>query len=106
MDTKLLLEYSIFADLVVGIGILALMMRKRLIRGFGYLAAFLAIGALEEIISIPILFFRKDIGISKVFAYDIYFYSHFAFFFVEYALLLLVIYSVFRQAMKDRKSVV
>ena len=100
MDTKLLLEYSIFADLVVGIGILALMMRKRLIRGFGYLAAFLAIGALEEIISIPILFFRKDIGISKVFAYDIYFYSHFAFFFVEYALLLLVIYSVFRQAMK------
>jgi hypothetical protein len=100
MDTKLLLEYSIFADLFIGIGILTLLVRKRLVRDFAFLAAFLAVGSLEEMISIPILFFRKDLGISKVLCYDIYYYSHLALFFVEYALLLLVIYSVFRQAMK------
>jgi hypothetical protein len=100
MDTKLLLEYSIFADLFMGIGILTLMVRRRLVRDFVFLAAFLVVGCIEEGISVPILFFRKDLGISKVLAYDIYFYSHWIIFFIEYALLLLVIYSVFRQAMK------
>lgn len=100
MDTKLLLEYSIFADLFMGIGILTLMARKRLIRDFAFLAAFLAVGCIEDGTSIPLLFFRRDLGISKVLCYDIYFYSHWVIFSVEYALLLLVIYSVFRQAMK------
>jgi hypothetical protein len=100
MDTKLLLEYSIFADLFIGIGILALMLRKHLFRDFYFLAAFLAVNCLEDVISIPILFFRRYLGISKIFAYNIYFYSHWVLFFAEYALLLLVIYSVFRQAMK------
>jgi hypothetical protein len=100
MTTKLLLEYSIFADLFIGIGILVLMVRKRLVRDFAFLAAFLAAACIEDGISVPILFFRKYLGVSKVAAYDIYFYSHLVLFVVEYALLLLVIYSVFRQAMK------
>jgi hypothetical protein len=100
MDTKLLLEYSIFVDLFIGVGILMLMLRKHLLRDFHFLAAFLVANCLEDVVSIPILFFRKDLGISKVFAYEIYFYSHWALFFIEYALLLLVIYGVFRQAMK------
>jgi hypothetical protein len=100
MDTKLLLEYSLFADLFITLGVLVVMARKRLYSEFYFLAAFLSIGCLEDGISIPILFFRKYLGISKVLAYDIYFYSHWVISFVEYALLLLVIYSVFRQAMK------
>jgi hypothetical protein len=100
MDTKLLLEYAIFGEFFLGAGVLALLARKGLIRDFAFLAAFLAAGCFEDVISIPILFFRKSLGISKVLAYDIYFYSHWAIWFVEYALLLLVIYSVFRQAMK------
>ena len=100
MDTKLLLEYSIFADLFITIGVLALMGRKRLMREFLFLAAFLVANCIEDFISIPLLFFRKNLGISKVLCYDIYFYSHCILFFVEYALLLLVIYSVFRKAMK------
>ena len=100
MDTKLFLEYSIFADLLIGAGILVLMARKRLLREFHFLAALLAVGCFEDVISIPILFFRKDLGVSKVLGYEIYFYSHWVISFVEYALLLLVIYSVFRQAMK------
>jgi hypothetical protein len=100
MDTKLLLEYSIFADLFITIGVLALLARKRLLREFAFLVAFLAVNSIEDVTSIPLLFFRKDLGISKVLCYDIYCISHWAFFFVEYALLLLVIYSVFRKAMK------
>jgi hypothetical protein len=100
MDTKLLLEYSIFADLFISIGVLLLMARKHSLRAFSFLAAFLAVGCVEDGSSIPILFFRKYLGISKVTAYDIYFYSHLVITFAESALLLLVIYSVFRQAMK------
>jgi hypothetical protein len=94
------MECSIFADLCIGIGVLVLLARKRLIREFGFLAAFLGANIIECAISIPILFFRRYTGISKVAAYEVYFYSHWVLFFVEYALLLLVIYSVFRQAMK------
>ena len=100
MDTKLLLEYSIFADLIITVGVLVLIVRKRVMPEFYFLAAFLFVNALEDGTSIPILFFRKYLGISKVRAYEIYLYSHWAFYFLEYALLLLVIYGVFRQAMK------
>jgi hypothetical protein len=100
MNTKLLLEYSIFVDLFITIGILALMARKSLLREFSFLAAFLAVNCVEEGSSILLLFFRKSLGISGVRAYEIYFYSHWVMFFAEYALLLLVIYSVFRKAMK------
>ncbi len=100
MDTKLLLEYSIFADLIIVVGVLAVMVRRRLLREFYFLAAFLVVNLLEDGISIPILFFRKYLDISKVAAYKVYFYSHWVISFAEYALLLLVIYSVFRQAMK------
>ena len=100
MDTKLLMEYSIFADLFITVGVLAVMAHKRLLREFSFLMAYLAVGCIEDGISIPILFFRKYLGISRITAYDIYFYSHWVISFFEYALLLLVIYSVFRQAMK------
>jgi hypothetical protein len=100
MDTKLLLEYAMFAEVFVGIGILLLMGRRGLLRDFYSLAAFLAVLSSENGISISLLFFRKEIGISKVLCYDIYFYSHWVLFFVEYGLLLFVVYSVFRKAMK------
>jgi hypothetical protein len=100
MDTKLLLEYSIFVDFFIGIGILMVMLRKHLLRDFFFLAAFLVANCMEDAVSIPLMFFRKSLGISRIAAYDIYFYSHWALFFIEYTLLLLVIYSVFREAMK------
>jgi hypothetical protein len=100
MDTKVLLEYAIFADFFIGAGILAIMMRHRLHREFSFLSAFLAVNCFETGSSIVLLFFRKQLGISGIVDYEIYFYSHWALFFVEYSLLLLVIYSVFRKAMK------
>jgi hypothetical protein len=100
MSTKLLLEYSIFAELFITIGILVVMAQKRLLREFSFLAVFLVAYCIEDSSSILLLFFRRNLGISSIRAYDIYFYSHWVLFFVESALLLLVIYSVFSKAMK------
>jgi hypothetical protein len=100
MNTKLLLEYSLFVDLFITVGVLVVMARKRLFREFTFLTAFLAVTCVEECSSILLLFFRKNLGISSIHAYDTYFYSHWVISVTEYALLLLVIYSVFRQAMK------
>jgi hypothetical protein len=100
MDIKLLLEYSIFADLAITVGVLCVMARKRLMRQFPALVAFLVAGCVEDSISYPILFLRKYLGLNKVLAYDIYLYSHLILSVVDYALLLLVIYSVFNEAMK------
>jgi hypothetical protein len=100
MNTKLLLEYSIFVDLFITAGVLVVMAHKRLLREFSFLVAYLAVGCVEDGSSILLLFFRKHLGISSIRAYDIYFYSRWVISVAEYALLLLIIYGVFRQAMK------
>jgi hypothetical protein len=76
------------------------MAKKSLLREFSFLAAFLAVNCVEDGSSIVLLFFRKLLGISGIEAYRIYCYSHWVMFLIQYALLLLVIYSVFRKAMK------
>ena len=100
MSTKLLLEYSIFINLFITMGVLAVMARKRLLREFSVLTVFLAVCCIEGGSSILLLFFRRSLGISSIRAYDIYFYSHWVIFFAESVLMLLVIYSVFRKAME------
>ena len=100
MDTKLLLKYSILAVCFLSMGVIGLIWRRRVVRDFSALVALLSVLCAEEAISVLTLFFRQDLGMSKLVAYNIYLYSHLISFFVEYALLLLVIYSIFRQAMK------
>jgi hypothetical protein len=100
MNTKLLLEYSLFVDLFITAGILVVMGRKRLLRSFAFLTGFLVVNCMEEASSILLLFFRKSLGLSGARAYEIYFYSRWIISGFEYALLLLIIYSVFREAMK------
>jgi hypothetical protein len=100
MNTKLLLMYSMFALALLSISVIALIWRKRLVRDFAFLVALLSVFSIEAAISIPTLFFRKYTGLSKLAAYNLYLYSHWVCSILEYALLVLVIYSVFRQAMK------
>jgi hypothetical protein len=100
MNTILLLKYAIIALSVLSMGLVGLIWHKRLVHEFAFLVALLATFSIESSVSVLTLFFRKEIGLSKFAAYNIYLYSHWVSFFVEYALLLLVIYSVFRKAMK------
>jgi hypothetical protein len=89
-----------FAELFTGLVLLALMKYKAKHRDFPALTMFLTAFVLDTAIAIPLLFFRKDLGISVVRCYEIYFYSNWIFFTIEYVLLLLIIYSVFSKAMK------
>lgn len=99
--THLLLKYSLFADLLLSIGVLVVMVRRGLLRQFLSLAAFLAVSIVSDSIEIPLLFFRRYLfGLSPVQAYYIYYYSEWAIALTEYSLLVFIIYNVFRQAMK------
>ena len=74
--TKLLLEYSLFADLILAVGVLLVMKRQRLLRSFPFLAAFIVANGAADAVAVAILFFRRYLfGISVYQAYDIYFYS-------------------------------
>jgi len=100
VNVKLLLEYTMFAEILIALVALGFMANKRLVRDFYALAALLIVISSEEAVSICIMYFRKSFGIEKQFAYKIYFFTHWVCFFAEYALLLLVIYSIFRLAMR------
>ena len=100
MTTKILLEYTMIAELLVALGTTVLILRKRLQGAFGFVASFLAIFAAEMGVSIATMYFRRDFGLSRELSYRIYFTTHVACFFIEHALLLLIVYGVFRSAMK------
>jgi hypothetical protein len=100
MSTELLLKYSMIAVSLLSMGVIGFIWHKKLVREFAFLVAFLCALCVEDTVSVVTLFFRAYVGLSKLAAYNIYFYSHQVSFFLEYALLVTVIYSVFRKAMK------
>jgi hypothetical protein len=100
MDTKLLLKYALFAVSFLSMGAIVLLCRRRLVREHAALAALLAVWGLENGVAVLTLFYRQALGLSKDLCFAIYVYSFWIYFFAEYALILMVIYSVFRQAMK------
>jgi hypothetical protein len=100
MSTKLLLEYALFAQTIVAVTTLGLMWRKRALVKFYALSAFLVVVAISTSVAITTLFFRKLLGVSKQVDYNIFATSSWISSAVEYALILLVLYGVFREAMK------
>jgi len=104
MSTDLLLKYSQMAFIALTVGILVLMGRKGLLSKFPLLACLLSVQAIDAVVSVAILFFRKDLGIEIHRAYKIYFYSHWGAVASEEILQVLVIYSVFSLAMKPLRG--
>jgi hypothetical protein len=100
VDTKLLLKYALFTVCFLSMGAIALIWRRRLVREHAGLISLLAVWGLGNGTAILCLFYREAMGISRPLCFAIYVYSFWIYFFAEYALILLVIYSVFRQAMK------
>jgi hypothetical protein len=102
MDT--ILEYADLSLLTVSLAILFVMWRRRLISEnralAGYLVAVLTLLAVE----LPIMFFRKAVGIEVHLAYRILFYSTQFLSVVQSTLILAVIYSVFNTAMRPLKG--
>jgi hypothetical protein len=100
VTTKLLLEYADIFTALVCTGVLVAMWWRRALRSFAVLAVFLMTEIVSQSIQVPLMFFRKAIGISVGAAYSILFYSHVAIFCVQSLLLIAVIYGVFRLAMR------
>jgi hypothetical protein len=96
----LLLKYAMFAEILLAVGSLVLMTRRGLLRTFNFVAVYLSVFILENTVSVTLLFFRKELNFSKLLAYNILFYSRWTCFFFLSTLILLIIYSIFRHAMK------
>jgi len=99
-----MLEYTMMAQCVGSAVCLVIMWRKRLLRDMWGLAAFLAVFAVECAISIGIMFYRKELGIDKLFAWHLLWLSRWTCVLIEYGLLLIVIYGAFRLAMKPLRG--
>ena len=100
MPTKILLEYTMFAQLLIALGTTAVILRKRLFSAFGYVALFLTVASIQTAVSIVTMFFRKGLGIPINISYNLFFFTWVIASFIEHALLLMIVYSVFRSAMK------
>jgi len=100
MGNESLLEYAGIALTLLSVSCLIIMGRKRLFAGFPALAFLLGVQAIEECISIAILFFRKSLGIEVHLAYRIYFCSHWMAIAADTVLRIMVVYSVFSLAMR------
>jgi hypothetical protein len=100
MNAKLFLEYSEFTLLAVSLINLLLMWRKGVLKTFAPLSAFLAVVALAECVAIPLLFFRRNLGIDKATDWYLYVNSELVFACLQMALMIAVIYNVFHIAMR------
>jgi hypothetical protein len=104
MSAKVLLEYTLFAEMFCALAVLALLWRKRLIGKFSYLAAFAGIHSISIAARVILLFFRAQTGFSLQTAYNLYFYSYWGFAVIEQTLLLMITYQIFYRAMRPFKG--
>lgn len=95
-----MLEYADFLTLSLCVAIPLLMWRRHVLSRFVALASFMAVEGLTLAVSIPILFFRKALGIEIDLAYNVLLYAHLAGYIAESVLTIVVIYGVFRIAMR------
>lgn len=97
---QLLIKWSLLGQIFVSIPTLVMMYRRKALGKFYALVAFLTVMMLSDGVFIATLFFRKELGLSKQLDYRIYCATNWVSGAIEYALMLLIIYGVFRQAMK------
>jgi len=100
MTTKLLLEYADILTALLSAAVLIALYRRRALRDFAFLAAFLATEIVNQSIQVPLLFFRKALGLKIEVAFPLFLYSHAVIFCIQSLLLIGVIYSVFSLAMR------
>ena len=103
-NTKLLLEYADIATLLCNIAILLLMVRRSILIKYSTVAAYLFAVVISESVTIPMMFFRKYVGVSRDHAYFTMMYSNLFSFVVTTILIIAIIYSVFNAAMSPFKG--
>lgn len=104
MTAKLLLEYASIAGLLLSAVVISVLLGKRLTSEFASLIAFLMARTLLLGIGVPLLFFRSSLGIPLGTAWKVYFYTQWAGSVIYPILVVLVLYSVYKAAMKPLKG--
>jgi hypothetical protein len=104
MNAKMLLEYSSITELIVCLSMFVLLWRKGALREFRWIAAMLAVHATYEAVTVPFMFFRRATGVNVYLAYNVIFYAYWINFVLESVLSVLVVYAIYKVAMKPLKG--
>ena len=108
MSAKALVEWVSIAELILCVTVLTLMWKRKVLANLPFLAALLGVRTIYGAISLSMLFFRKDLsllffgqelGISKMRAYDIYFFSYWPAFILQATLMVIVVYGIYSMAL-------
>ena len=95
-----LLEAVNFCSLFVGLSLLVVLVRKRLTRVYWPVVGFLSVRILSQLLCMPPLYFRKELGLSKLVAYRIIFFSEWPVVVMETIFMVLVVFGVYSQVLQ------
>jgi cbb3-type cytochrome oxidase subunit 3 len=104
MSNVLWLRDVSIAECAISFCVAAIFIHKRLWGKFSLLFALIALRAVSGSILIPLLFFRKDLGLSLPTAYNIYFATEWISAISQALLLIGVIYHVYNEAMRPMQG--
>src|ERR1700754_3541234 len=94
-----LVKWVSIAEFFLLTGVFLLMWKRRALRDFPMLAAFLACRAISGAIAVPVLFFRPELGMSKLLAYNLYLYSYWPSCVCQAVLMVLLVYGIYSLAL-------
>lgn len=100
MFAATLVKWVSIAELFLLTGVFLLMWKRRALRDFPMLAAFVSCRAISGAIAIPVLFFRPEIGMSKAHAYNTYLYSFWTSGICQAVLMVLLVYGIYSLALE------
>ena len=95
MDSFRLMEIINFVSLAVGMAVMGTLVHRKLTRKYWPVVCFLGVRVLGQILCMPPLFFRKELGLSKMAAYNILFYSVWPITVLETVLMVLIVYAIY-----------
>jgi hypothetical protein len=104
MQTKFFLEYALIANVFMCAAILGVFWRRHLFSVFSFMAAVVAVWAVEAAICLVTLYFRADVGMSRLTAYHWYMNSYWISSVLEHTLVLGVLYQIFVRSMAPFKG--
>lgn len=104
MDIKLLLRDTSIVECALCLCVLGIMLYKHQVRDYAAFAGLLIVRCLSVAILTPLLFFRREIGLTLTTAYRIYFYTYWISAIAVGLMLVVVIYSVYNKAMRPLKG--
>ena len=104
MSTMLWLRDTSITECVLCLCVLGIMLYKRQARAYSAFIGLVSVRFLSVAILTPLLFFRREIGLSIPTAYTIYFYTYWISAVAVGLMLVVVIYSVYNKAMRPMKG--